>query len=108
MRETTHYADVEIRILARLGAAYPVEMTLNSEQEYGPGSLSTAELPWLPSADPAADGERLFAGGAPIYDLAAAAATPFSRYLAGKWQPGAPVFRRSLRVLVAIAVAAAG
>ncbi len=149
MRQTTRYADVEIRILSRQGEAYPVEMTLNSEQEYGPGSMSTAELPWLPATDPAADGERLFkwlfadpelraawgeirgshprrrvrlriasaaaelhavpwellrdVDGAPVYDLAAAEATPFSRYLAGKWQPGSPVFKRPLKVLVAIA-----
>ncbi len=149
MSETSHHADLEVRILARRDAAYPVEMTLNSEQEYGPGSLAAAELPWVPSHSPAADGERLFAwlfadgelraawgevrgqhpqrrirlridpaapelhavpwellrdvDGAAVQDLAAAEATPFSRYLAGKWQPGAAILKRPLRVLVAIA-----
>lgn len=35
--------------------------------------------------------------------LAAAAATPFSRYFAGAWQPGRPVLARPIRVLAAIA-----
>jgi hypothetical protein len=148
MDEPGHYADLELRILARQGDGYPVEMTLDSEQEFGPGSLSAAELPWTPSADPAADGERLFrwlfadaalraAWGeirgrhpqrrvrlridaeapelhavpwellrdldAAAPDLAAADSTPFSRYLAGKWQPGHPILKRPLRVLVALA-----
>ncbi len=158
MRKSFRYADVEIRILAPQGDAYPVEITLNSEQEYGLGSLSATEghaegrqskQLFVPSADPIADGERLFAwlfaddrlraawgeirgshpwrrvrlridpeapelhtvpwellrdvDAAPAYGLAVAEATPFSRYLAGKWQPGSPVFKRPLRVLVAIA-----
>ena len=36
-------------------------------------------------------------------DLAAAVATPFSRYLAGKWQPGSPILKRPVKILVAIA-----
>ncbi|MBN2389860.1 MAG: SUMF1/EgtB/PvdO family nonheme iron enzyme [Anaerolineae bacterium] len=36
-------------------------------------------------------------------DLAAAVATPFSRYLANKWSPGAPLQRRPIKILVAIA-----
>ena len=35
--------------------------------------------------------------------LAAAEATPFSRYLEGQWQPGKPIVGRPVRVLVAIA-----
>lgn len=34
--------------------------------------------------------------------LAAAVATPFSRYLAGTWQPGAPILKRPIRILVVI------
>ena len=36
-------------------------------------------------------------------DLAAAADTPLSRYLAGRWRPGRPVLERPIRILVAIA-----
>ena len=36
-------------------------------------------------------------------DLAATVATPFSRYLAGKLQPGSPILKRPIKVLVAIA-----
>ncbi len=35
-------------------------------------------------------------------DLAASAGTPFSRYLAGSWQVGVPIFQRPLKILVAI------
>jgi CHAT domain-containing protein len=144
------YADLEIRILNKTADGYPVELTLNSEQQYSGGRLDPGGLPWLPTADPVADGQRLFAWlfadaalntawaqirgrhsqrrvrlridadapelhaipwellrepmaeGTP-YDLAAANATPFSRYLAGQWQPGSPILQRPLRVLVAIA-----
>lgn len=44
-----------------------------------------------------------FQEGALAIRLSAADATPFSRYLAGRWQPGKPVISRPLRVLVAIA-----
>ncbi len=149
MSDILRYADLEIRILALRGRAYPVEMTLDSEQEFGSGSLAAEALPWVPSDSPADDGERLFtwlfaAGtlraawgeirgrhpqrrvrlridptapelhalpwellrdpdGPTAQDLAAAEATPFSRYLAGRWQPGSPIFRRPLRILVVIA-----
>jgi hypothetical protein len=36
-------------------------------------------------------------------DLAASVATPFSRYLAGTWQPGSPILTRPIRILGAIA-----
>jgi tetratricopeptide (TPR) repeat protein len=55
-----HYADLEIRILERQGAGYPVELTLDGEQEFPRGYLSPDLLPWVPSATPAEDGERLF------------------------------------------------
>ncbi len=41
------------------------------------------------------------AGGVAV-DLAATEASPFSRYLAGPWQPGSPILQRPIKVLVAI------
>lgn len=52
-------------------------------------------LPWELLRDP---GE----GAVPI-PLAAATATPFSRYLAGKWRPGMPILKRPIRILALIA-----
>ncbi|MEZ4708556.1 MAG: CHAT domain-containing protein [Caldilineaceae bacterium] len=147
---TNPYADLEIRILNQTAAGYPLELTLNAEQEFSGGQLDPAFLPWIPSVDPAADGQRLFewlfghakmqaawaevrgqfsqrrlrlridadapelhalpwellreaVEGAPPNDLAATSATPFSRYLAGRWQPGSPILQRPIRVLVAMA-----
>jgi hypothetical protein len=152
MVSQTAYADLEIRILAREAQGYPVEITLNHEQEFPRGSLDpeSLPLPWVGTASAEADGERLFRwlladdrlktawaevrgrcpqrrvrlridasapelhalpwellldpgeGGIP-QDLAATIATPFSRYLAGKWQPGSPVLKRPIKVLLAIA-----
>jgi hypothetical protein len=145
-----NYADLEIRILDREAEGYPVELTLNNEQEFPRGYLNPAFLPWVSSISPANDGVRIFNwlftdeklkeswamvrgqqpmrrlrlridttvpelhaipweilrdpgdGSLPI-DLAAGTATPFSRYWAGSWQPGAPILQRPIRVLVAIA-----
>ena len=58
MNET--YADLEIRILEERDEGYPVELTLNQEQEFGPGTLDPGFLPWVPSASPSEDGQRLF------------------------------------------------
>jgi len=148
----TAYADLEIRILAREAQGYPVEMTLNHEQEFPRGSLDpkSLPLPWVATASAEADGERLFrwlladvplkiawaevrgqypqrrvrlridarapelhalpwellrdpGEGMTPQHLAAAVATPFSRYLAGKWQSGSPILKRPIKVLVAIA-----
>jgi hypothetical protein len=54
------YADLEIRILDRQAAGYPVELTLVGRQ-FPRGFLApdALPLPWPPSADPTADGERL-------------------------------------------------
>ena len=52
-------------------------------------------LPWELLRDPGNDGVAT--------DITAAAATPFSRYLAGEWLPGRPVLDRPIRILVAIA-----
>jgi hypothetical protein len=144
------YADLQIRILELQDEGYPVEITLNSEQEFPRGYLKPDFLPWVPGDSPTKDGERLFEwlfdddslkiawaevrgqqprrrirlridvsapelhvipwellrdvgdGSAP-QDLAAAVSTPFSRYLAGKWQPGGPILKRPIRILVVIA-----
>lgn len=53
-------------------------------------------LPWELLRDPGY-------GSVPPQDLAAAVATPFSRYLAGQWQPGSPILKRPIKILVAIA-----
>lgn len=143
------YADLEIRILGQQEEGYPVEITLNREQEFPRGSLNPDLLPWVPNASPSQDGERLFdwlladprlgaawaevrgqhpqrrirlridsaapelhvipwellrdrgAGGV-AQDLAATAATPFSRYLAGHAQPGSPILKRPIKILVAM------
>ena len=54
------YTDLEIRVQGRTTAGYPVELTLNGEQTLGRGILSLSIVPWVPSADPIADGEQLF------------------------------------------------
>ncbi|MEM7028675.1 MAG: CHAT domain-containing protein, partial [Chloroflexota bacterium] len=36
-------------------------------------------------------------------DISAATTTPFSRYLAGQWQPGGPILQRPIKILLAIA-----
>jgi hypothetical protein len=149
MPQKPAYTDLEIRVLEAQAEGYPVEITLNSEQEFPRGYLKPDFLPWVPSASPDEDGERLFdwlfaddqlktawaevRGGqpqrrirlrldatvpelhaipwellrdtsvSPSQDLAASMATPFSRYLAGTWQPGSPILKRPLKILVAIA-----
>lgn len=60
MSPLPNYADLLVRIQARGSAGYPVEMTLDWAQELQRGVLAPTVLPWAPSADPAADGERLF------------------------------------------------
>jgi hypothetical protein len=144
------YADLEIRILEKQQEGYPVEMTLNSEQQFPRGYIDSEILPWVSSGKAEEDGTKLFKSlladealktawaevrgqqprrrirlridaaapelhaipwellrdpgddGAP-QDLAAMASTPFSRYMAGRWQPGSPILKRPVRVLVAIA-----
>ncbi|HSR31383.1 MAG TPA: CHAT domain-containing protein [Anaerolineae bacterium] len=144
------YADVEIRILGKQKDGYPLEMTVNSEQEFPRGYLSADFLPWISSSSPLDDGQRLFEwlvadneiktawaqvrgqhsqrrirlridaaapelhaipwelmrdtdDGSPAQDLAAADSTPMSRYMAGQWQPGSPILKRPVRMLVAVA-----
>jgi hypothetical protein len=54
------YADLEIRILDHQAAGYPVELAV-ADRQLPRGFLDPAALPlpWVHSADPAADGERL-------------------------------------------------
>ncbi len=55
------FADLEIRLFARQERGYPVELTLNGTQEFPRDYLPLDIVPWVPSSDLAADGERLFA-----------------------------------------------
>ena len=45
------YADLEIRILRKEAAGYPVEITFNGDQEFPQGHLP-GDLPLVDSADP--------------------------------------------------------
>jgi hypothetical protein len=146
----TSYADLEIRILELHPQGYPVELTLNFEQEFPRGFLDPTGLPWKAGLNPARDGERLFnwlfederlknawsevrgqspqrrvrlrldaaapelhlipwellcePGEGGLYkELAAGTATPFSRYLACRGQPGGPVLHRPVKILAAFA-----
>ena len=149
MTRNLTYADLEIRILGKQNNGYPVEITVNSEQEFPRGYLSDAHVPWVAGASAQADGQRLFewlfsdaslktawaevrgqqpqrrirlrldAASPELHaipwellrditdvtpqDIAATMATPFSRYLAGKWQPGSPILKRPIKILVAVA-----
>lgn len=149
MTTANNYADLEIRISGKQAEGYPLELTLNSQQEFTCGCLPADILPWVATASPGAEGERLFGwlesddrfkkawaevrgqhpqrrlrlrldADAPelhalpwellrepaeglAVNLAAADSTPFSRYLAGQWQPGSPIFKRPLKILVAMA-----
>ena len=55
------YADLEIHILGLQQQGYAVDLTLDGQRELASGFLDPAFLPWVPSASPEADGERLFA-----------------------------------------------
>ena len=56
----TPYADLEIRIQAKTKQGYPVEMILNGSQQFQGGYLPAEITPWVPSASPEKDGQRLF------------------------------------------------
>lgn len=52
---------VEIRIMPRQSQGYPIEFTLDQgQQTFSGGYLSADLLPWLASASPLEDGQRLF------------------------------------------------
>ena len=52
-------------------------------------------IPWELLRDPGT--------GPAAQDLTAMEATPFSRYLAGRWVPGSPILQRPIKILVAVA-----
>jgi hypothetical protein len=54
--------EIHIRGLANLGTAeagYPVDLTLNGEVGFPRGHLAADIVPWVPSGDAEADGQRL-------------------------------------------------
>ena len=50
MMSDMSFADLEIRILAKQAEGYPVELTVNREQQYARGYLPAGFLPWTPGA----------------------------------------------------------
>ena len=54
-------ADLEIRIFERREPGYPVELTLDGQQEFKRGYLAADILPWVSSGDLVTDGQKLFA-----------------------------------------------
>ena len=58
---TNPFADLEIRIFPRREQGYPVEITLEGQQEFPRGYLPTDAATWQSSGDPVADGQQLFA-----------------------------------------------
>ncbi len=54
------FVDLEIRIGQRVPDGYPIEITLDGQQEFPRGYLSPEVLPWAMSGDLVADGQRLF------------------------------------------------
>lgn len=53
------YADVEIHLSALQAGGYPLEITLNREQEFAAGLLPGDILPWLSPGSLQAEGQRL-------------------------------------------------
>ncbi|MEZ4682436.1 MAG: CHAT domain-containing protein [Caldilineaceae bacterium] len=60
MSDRQHFTDLEIRIFKCEDQGYPVELTLNREQEYKRGYLAADILSWVPTGDAIRDGEDLF------------------------------------------------
>lgn len=60
-QETNSYLDVEIHIAARRSAYYPAAIHLGDGQDFAGQLLAKSVTPWIPTADPTADGQRLFA-----------------------------------------------
>lgn len=54
------YADLEIRIFPRREQGYPIELTLDAQQEFPRGYLPPAIADWHVCGDPLADGQQLF------------------------------------------------
>lgn len=57
---TNRFADLEIRILPRREQGYPVEITLDGQQEFPQGYLAADAATWQSSGDITTDGEQLF------------------------------------------------
>ena len=57
---TDTFTDLEIRIFQKQEQGYPVEITLGGQQEFPRGFLPGEVLPWSPSGDVSADGQKLF------------------------------------------------
>ena len=72
MSNHTSFADLEIRIFPLEERGYPVEITLDGQQEFPRGYLDAAVAAWTPSGDPEEDGRRLFAALFAAADLRAA------------------------------------
>src|SRR5512145_286267 len=53
------FADLEIRIFPCQEKGYPVEITLDGQQEFQPGYLTAEILPWISSVHASKDGQRL-------------------------------------------------
>jgi formylglycine-generating enzyme required for sulfatase activity len=60
MKQANEYTNLEIRILEKKDQGYPVELTLDGSQQFRGGYLKPDLLPWVSSASPEDDGERLF------------------------------------------------
>ncbi len=58
--EPTDLIALEIRLLDRTEAGYPIEMTLTNTQQVFRGQLAADVLPWNATGDARADGQRLF------------------------------------------------
>ncbi len=55
------FVDLEIRVLQEREAGYPVEITLDMQQEFPRGYLPADILPWQATGDFIEDGKKLFA-----------------------------------------------
>ncbi|MCP4540077.1 MAG: CHAT domain-containing protein [Chloroflexi bacterium] len=55
-----HLIDLEIRIFQLGDEGYPVEITLDEQQEFPRGMLTDDAASWTSSGDPVADGQQLF------------------------------------------------
>ena len=53
------FTDLEVRIFSRQERAYPVEITLDGQQEFQRGQLPGEIIPWVPSGSPLTDGKKL-------------------------------------------------
>ena len=57
---TNRFADLEIRIFPRREQGYPVEITLDGQQEFPRGYLAADAMRWRSSGDATTDGQHLF------------------------------------------------